>query len=82
MLQESHKQNLKQTAWKMAKLQLWLMRLVEEEEEEEEKEEEEEEEQEEEELCKHWCTFMIYMVKKTHKPNLKQIPWKMAKLQF
>ena len=58
-------------------------KLKEEEEEEELKEEEEEEkeeEEEEEEICKHGCTFIIYMVKKTRKPNLKQILWKMTKL--
>ena len=36
----------------------------EEEEEEEKEEEEEEDEEEEEEICKHGCTFIIYMVKK------------------
>ena len=45
-----------------------------------EEKEEEEEEEEEEEICKPGCTFIIYMVKKTPKPNLKQILWKMTKL--
>ena len=42
-------------------------KLKKEEEEEEEKKEEEEEEkkeEEKEEICKHGCTFIIYMVKK------------------
>ena len=53
---------------------------LEEEEEEDKEEEKGEEEEEEEEICKHGCTFIIYMVKKTRKPNLKQILWKMTKL--
>jgi len=53
-----------------------VLRLVEEEEEEEDQEDEEEEE----EICKHGCAFIIYMVNKTRKPSLKQIPWKMTKL--
>ena len=45
MLEETHKQNLKQIAWKIVKL---VLRLIEEEEEEENQEEEQEEE---EEIC-------------------------------
>ena len=37
-------------------------------------EEKEEEEEEEKEMCEHGCTLIIYMLKKTRKPNLKQIP--------
>ena len=47
-----------------------VLRLVEEKEEQEEQEEEEEEE--EEEICKHGCTFIIYMVKKIGKKLEKE----------
>ena len=47
-------------------------KLKEEEEEEELKEEEEEEKEEEEEICKHGCTFIIYMVKKIGKKLEKE----------
>ena len=39
---------------------------------EEEEKEEEDEEEEEEELCKHGCTFIIYMVKKIGKKLEKE----------
>ena len=50
--------------------------------EEEEGEEEEEEEEEEEKIYQHWCRSLIYMLQETHKPNLKEIAWKIAKFRF
>ena len=44
----------------------------EEEDKEEEDKKEEEEEEEEEEICKHGCTFIIYMVKKIGKKLEKE----------
>ena len=38
--------------------------------------------EEEEEICQHWYRFLIYRLQETHKPNLKEITWKMAKFIF